>query len=126
MKKIYFGLLGTICIALFLVIHLWCQQNTAYDKTALMIANSILAVLSMVSYFMLQQKIKAERAQAFVNGVYGATLLRLMVCMGGILAYIMLNQGHLHKASIFSMMGMYMLYTIFETIIFARLAKQKS
>lgn len=125
MKNKYFLLLALICTSLFAAIHGWCTVQPDYDYQALMIANGLLALLSLLSYFMLRQKIKTDRPQAFVNGVYGATLIRLMVCMASILLYLLLNQGQLHKPSIFVMMGLYLVYTGFETLFFARMAKQK-
>lgn len=124
MSKQYFILLGLISTVLFSAIYFWCLQHPDYDMPALVVANSLLAILSVVSYFMLQSKLKTNRAQAFVNGIYGATLLRLMICMGSIFVYLYLNQGHLHKPSIFAMMGIYIIYTAFESIALSKIAKK--
>lgn len=116
MKKYYLPIIAVLCSVLFAIIFYWCELHPVYDRTALMVANGLLAVLSIVSFFMLKSKAKEARAQAFVNGVYGATLLRLMVCMSSIFIYLYMNKGHLHKPSIFAMMGLYVLYTFVETI----------
>ena len=116
MRKYYLAIIAVLCIALFAAIFYWCGLHPEYDRTALMVANGLLAILSVVSFLMLKNKAKEARAQAFVNGVYGATLLRLMVCMGSIFIYLYMNKGHLHKPSIFAMMGLYVVYTFVETI----------
>lgn len=116
MRKFYLPIIAVLCTVLFAVIFYWCNLHPEYDMQALMVANGLLAVLSIVSFFMLKKKAKEERPQAFVNGVYGATLLRLMVCMGSIFIYLYMNKGHLHKPSIFAMMGLYIVYTFVETI----------
>lgn len=125
MKKYYLLIILLLSLLLFGLIYLWCQQHPEYDMIALMVANWLLAGLSVISYFMLQSKLKAERPQVFVNGVYGSTLLRLMVCMGSIFVYLYSNQGHLHKPSIFGMMGLYIVYTAVETMGLAKMAKIK-
>jgi hypothetical protein len=124
MSKIYFLILGILTSVLFTLIYFVCQVHLEYDMPALMVANILLTLLSVASYFMLQSKIKTGRPQAFVNGVYGATLLRLMVCMGSIFLYLFANKGHLHQPSIFSMMGLYVIYTAFETITLSKIAKK--
>jgi Ca2+/Na+ antiporter len=124
MKKLYFILLGIISSIATLVSFFWCERHPEYDLTGLLLSNSLLALLSIVSYFMLQNKLKTGRPQAFVNGVYGATLLRLMACMGGIFIYIYLNKDSLHKPSLFAMMGLYIIYTAFESIMLSKIAKK--
>lgn len=124
MRKYYLPIIAALCSVLFAVIFYWCNTHPEYDMLALMVANGLLAVLSVASFFMLKNKAKEQRPQAFVNGVYGATLLRLMVCMGSIFIYLFVNRGHLHKPSIFAMMGLYIVYTFVETISAAKEMKK--
>lgn len=124
MRKFYLPIIVLLCNLLFALIFLWCNKHPEYDRMALLVANALLAVLSVVSFFMLKNKAKEQRPQAFVNGVYGATLLRLMVCMGSIFIYLFVNRGHLHKPSIFAMMGLYIVYTFVETITAAKEMKK--
>jgi Na+/H+ antiporter NhaA len=56
--------------------------------------------------------------------VYSASFLKLMVCMIAILVYVLLNRAHLHKASVFILFGIYALYTIVETWILSKLARE--
>lgn len=124
MNKLYFILLGSIFSVLLSAIYFWCKQHPEYDLPALVVANSLLCLLSVVSFYMLKSKLKNGRPQAFVNGVYGATLLRLMTCMACISLYLFMNRGHLHQASVFAMMGLYIVYTAYETIALSKIAKK--
>lgn len=126
MRKFYLPVIIVLCAVLFAGIYYWCTIHPEYDLPALMVANGLLAGLSIASFFMLRSKAKAERPQVFVNGVYGATLMRLMVCMGSIFIYLYINKGHLHKPSIFAMMGLYVLYTFVETITASKEMKSNS
>jgi FtsH-binding integral membrane protein len=124
MKKNYLPLLGLICGILFLSIFFLAPKFPEYDSIALYFANTLLALLSFVSYYIIQNKMKQQRAQAFVNGVYSASLLRLMLCLGGIFIYAYSTREHLHKPTIFAMMGMYLIYTFFETITVSKMVKK--
>lgn len=122
--KPYFYILSALFLILFGAISFWCNHHPDFDMIALQLSNLLLALLSVLSFFMLKKNLKAERPQAFVNGVYGSTLMRLMICMGTIFLYLYANKGHIHQATIFLMMGMYILYTAFETISLSKISKQ--
>jgi len=126
MKKyfplIIIGLFALICGGLYVFV----QQHPVYDLNALLVANAILAVLTIAGYLMIRKQLKRDAAHAFVRGVYSATLLKLMVCMGGIFAYALANKAHLHKPTVFLMLGIYFVYTIVETTILSGTVKQKN
>lgn len=113
-----------ICFALLLALFAAKDALQGYDIPALVGANLLLAALSLLSAMMMQRKMKEGRAQAFVNGVYAATLLRLMICLAGIFIYAYTTREHLHKPSIFMMMGFYLVYSFTETLLLSRKAKQ--
>lgn len=124
MKKLYLPVVIGLCALLFALIAALSPRFPEYDKTALMVANVVLALLSIGSYLIMQKKLKEDRAQAFVNGVYSATLLRLMVCLGSIFVYAYANREHLHKPTVFAMMGLYIVYTFLETVTMSKAAKK--
>lgn len=124
MKKIYFLLLALLGASVALSIYLFTHLLAGYDTRALHIANILLIILNLISYFIIRKKLRQERAQAFVNGVYSSTLLRLMICMTSIFVYAFATKDHLHKPTIFMMMGLYILYTLLETIALSKLAKK--
>lgn len=124
MKNKYLAMVALIYIVVNSVIFLFSKKLAGYDIDALIIANIILALLSLFSYFSIKKQTATGRAQAFVNGVYAATLLRLMVCLAGIFVYAYLNQGALHRPTIFAMLGLYILYTAFETVAMSKVVKK--
>lgn len=95
-----------------------------YRFVALEVGNAVMAVLVLCSFFIVKQQVH-ERPQAFVRGVYTASLIKLMVCMFSMLIYIFMNREHIHKGSIFVLMGVYIVYTAMETILLAKMAKEK-
>src|SRR6188768_349586 len=114
-------------VALFAAIaggaYLLHQSNPAFDFVALIGADAIMLLLSLAAWAMLRKNV-AERPQAFIRGVYGATLLRLFVCLTAVLTYALMNREHLHKPTLFVMFGIYMAYTVIETVVFSRVAKK--
>jgi hypothetical protein len=125
MKKSFFGIVSLLFVVISAAIYLLYRMHPEYDLPALLVANTLIALLSVLSYFMIQRQLKSARPQAFVNGVYGATLLKLMVCMGAIFGYLYTNREHLHKPSIFVILGIYMAYTLSETLLLSAQARKK-
>jgi len=86
-------------------------------------ANLLMAVLSVVTFLIVRKQLNG-RPQAFVRGVSGASFVKLMVCMIAMLVYILLNRKHMHKPSVFVMFGIYAVYTIAETVLLSKLARE--
>ncbi len=88
-----------------------------------MVGNSIMAILSILTFFIVKKQMN-EKPEAFVRGVYGATFLKLMVCMAAILLYVLFDRKNIHKPSLFILFGIYAVYTTMETLLLMKLAKQ--
>jgi hypothetical protein len=115
-------LLIFISAALMAILSMLFKSRPEYDLTALLTANGILLILSLIAWA-IQKRHAAERPQAFVRGVYGATMLRLFVCLVGIVTYAMLKRP-VHKPTIFIMMGIYAVYMIVDTLAASRQARR--
>ncbi len=108
-----------VLTGLFLGLH---AMQPAFDTLALHTANTLMLVLSISAHKLVNRKI-AGRPQAFVQGVYSASLLRLMVCMVAMLAYVMLNRHNIHKPTVFVLFGVYAVYSAAETILLSKTAR---
>ncbi len=119
--------LPLLVLILFLLleppIEALCRHEPRLDHIAITAANIIMALLSLAAWAMLRKNV-GERPQAFVRGVYGATMLRLFVCLIGITTYALMNRGHLYKPTLFVIFGIYIVYTAVETAVFSRTAKR--
>jgi len=94
-----------------------------FHVNALHIANIIMAIISLGAYTLLNKPTAEGKPHAFVRGVYSASLLRLMVCMVGVVVYVVLNRSGIHKQSVFAMFGIYAVYTATETILLSKTAR---
>ncbi len=124
MKKYFVPAILILFAILTFIIYNLKRSCPQYDFNAIMIGNIMLAALSMSGYFIVRRQI-GQKANAFVRGVYSATLLKLMICMGAILIYAVLNRAHLHKPTVFVLLGLYIVYNIVETAMLSRIVKQE-
>lgn len=99
------------------------RMEPRFDLTTLLCADLLMYLLSMIAWALLRKSI-AERPQAFVRGVYGATLLRLFVCLIAVLVYAMVNRDSVYKPTFFVLFGIYIVYSLTETLIFSQVAKK--
>lgn len=84
----------------------------------------VMAIISISSFLIVQRQMNG-RPQAFVRGVMGANLLKMMVCLFAILIYVFINRSNIHKPSVFVLMGTYMVYSTMETLLLSKLARRK-
>ena len=106
--------------AVFYALHTYAAD---YNFITLECGNLVMALLSLSTYIIIEKQ-KAGRPQAFVRGVSGASFLKLMVCMVSILAYVLLNRTHIHKPSVFVLFGIYAIYTVVETVALSKLVRE--
>jgi hypothetical protein len=124
MKKQFPLMIAIIFVLLTVVFFAMRTFAPVYHFVALETANGIMALLSLSSYLIVRKQVDS-RPEAFVRGVYSASFLKLMVCMIAILVYVLLNRARIHKPSVFVLFGIYAVYTIVETWILSKLAREK-
>ena len=96
------------------------------DQEALLIGNLVLFLITLVSYFIATRGLKSTNPHAFVRSVFGSITIKLFACMIAAFVYIATYQKDINKPALFSLMGMYLLYTFVEVGALTRLLRQKS
>ncbi|MBO9730811.1 MAG: hypothetical protein J7623_19380 [Chitinophaga sp.] len=91
----------------------------------LMAGNLIMAIISLVSYLMSRQGLASSNHNAFIRAVYGATLSKLFLCVIGVVVYVLIYKPNVSKLTIFMLLFLYLVYTVFETLSLFRLTKLK-
>ncbi|OJW84615.1 MAG: hypothetical protein BGO69_07790 [Bacteroidetes bacterium 46-16] len=120
MKKVFIPVVIIIFAILGIGSYMLHNTEPAYDFTVLLTGNVIMAALSLLTYFIVTGQLRKNPA-AFVRGVSASTFIKLLVCMGGILTYVLVKQGKgIHKPSLFMLLGIYAVYTITETWLLSR------
>lgn len=113
-----------LCLVLSGAFWYLSRLQPDYSFTVLMVANLIMCCLAIGSVFHVSKQAR-ERPQAFVRGVGGASLLRLLIGVVGIVGYVMFDRRHVHKPTLFLLFSIYLIYTVAETLILSRLVKRK-
>jgi hypothetical protein len=122
MNKYFIFIIAFVFVVLGIIFYILHNAYPDYQLGVLMIGNAIMALLTATSYLIVKKTVH-QRPQAFVRGVYGASLLKLMVCMFSILAYVLINRPNIHKPSVFILLGIYVVYTTAETLSLSKLAR---
>ena len=118
--------LGTMVLIFALVsgaCYILSNKQPLFEFPVLMGGNALMLLLSVVAWFM-TKKTLAERPQAFVRGVFSATLVKMFAVMIVVIAYALANKAHLYKPLVFAFFGIYVIYTSAETIILSNMAKR--
>jgi hypothetical protein len=116
-------LLTAILLAVGGICYGLVRMEPRFDLTTLLAADLLMYALSMIAWALLRKSV-AERPQAFIRGVYGATFLRLFVCLIGVLIYAMVNRDSVYKPTFFVLFGIYASYAFPEAFIFSRVARK--
>lgn len=124
MRKVFFATVLVSFIALS-AIFFWLKGSAPeYHFAALMGGNILMAVLVTLSFVIVTRKLN-DSPNAFVRGVYSSTFLKLFVCIVSIVVYALANKPDVHKPSLFILFGIYAVYTVTETWMLSKLAREK-
>jgi hypothetical protein len=99
--------------------------NAGNHVWVLVTGNGLLAIITGISYFLTRRGLGQDNSHAFVRSVYASTLIKLMLCLFGIGIYVVVNRSHISKSTIFLLMGLYVVYTVFETFCLQKLLRRK-
>jgi hypothetical protein len=94
------------------------------DQNILIIGNSVLFVITLISAWMAVRNLNSTNPHAFVRGVFGSITIKLFLCMIAALVYIATYKKDLNKPALFTLMGLYLLYTFLEVGSLTKLLKK--
>lgn len=121
----YIGLVSIVWLGLMgLSYFLWHSTPSSYYMPALLIANTMLAVLCIVTYSMVSKSLTSPIPHAFIRAKSAGTMLRIFLTVAGIVGFAMLHQRpESTKPTIFLVLGMYVVYTIVEAAVLSNKSK---
>lgn len=99
------------------------NSGPVYSFKILLVANTLLALLSIGNYLIVYNASKNKNPNALVRAKTSGMMLKFFVSIAALLAYIFINNRIVHKPSIYVFFGMYIIYMIIETIYLTRIAK---
>lgn len=108
-----------------LLIFRYPMEKTGFDMHFVLITNTVLFVLSLLGFYIQKKQVNNKNPHAFVRGVYGSTLLKMMVIMAALFIFIVASGGTINKRAIFLSMGIYLLYTTIEVVLLMKMVRNK-
>lgn len=94
------------------------------DQNVLIIGNLVLFLITLISTLIAIRNLNSTNPHAFVRGVYGSITIKLFACMIAALVYIAIYKKDLNKPALFTLMGLYLLYTFLEVGSLTKLLKK--
>jgi hypothetical protein len=107
------------------LVYFMFTQNVAYDMPSLLIANLILAAVSLLSFNIIKRGIVNGGGNALVNAKMTGTLIKFFVCISILLIYVFAHNRQIHKPSLFLFLGMYLVYNAMEAVTLSQMARKK-
>ena len=98
--------------------------SSGFNTDVLLIGNIVLFLITMLSYRLQAGGLKAPATAAFLGGVYGSFILKFLVVAAVVFGYGYLSGGRINKPALFSLMGLYLVYTFLETRALMKLSKK--
>jgi hypothetical protein len=102
----------------------WLQQWNI-DGDVVIIGNSLLFVITLLSFLLAQRGLNNTNPHAFIRSVYMSVMLKLFACIIAAFVYIAIYKSGVNKPALFICMGLYLVYTSFEVAILMKLLKQR-
>ena len=96
-----------------------------FEIRFLLIANAVLFILSISGFFIQMKGLKSVNINAFLRSVYSSLLLKMVIIMIAVIVYIFITGGKVNKPSLFTSMGIYILYTSIEVTQLMKIARGK-
>lgn len=97
-----------------------------FDQEILVYGNVLLFGATLLSFYLPLRGLKSINPHAFVRSVMGSIMIKMVICLAGVLVYILTNRETINKPSLFTLMGLYLVYTFMEVVILMKIAKQKA
>ena len=92
----------------------------------LLAANLLLFVLPMAGFIIQMRAIKSANINAFIRGVYVNLLVKIFVVIIGLAIYLFITKGKINKPSLFTAMGLYILYSSLEVRQLMKISRKKT
>jgi hypothetical protein len=96
----------------------------AFDVDVLLIGNIILVAITLASFFLQLKGLRSTSTAAFLRAIYGGFIIKFFVVAALVFGYAYFVSGKINKPSLFTLMGLYLLYTFVETRALMKMSKR--
>ncbi|HEX7902848.1 MAG TPA: hypothetical protein VF487_03135 [Chitinophagaceae bacterium] len=117
-------LIFIILNAFFIASKSWLLKWGA-DQDVLIVGNLLVFLVSFFAFFLSYRALQSSNPQAFVRAMYGSFIIKFFVIAISAFIYIKMTGKEVNKISLFTCMGLYLVYTFIEVSALMKLLKQK-
>ena len=96
------------------------------SQNVLMGGNLLIFGLTFFSFLLAERGLQNKNPHAFVRAVYSSVLLKLFIGIIAAFIYIAIEKKNLNKPGLFTVMGLYLVYTFLEVRVLTRMLKKKN
>ena len=123
-KPLFIIVILFVILNAFFIIGKSTLVRWGVDQNVLLIGNLVLFLITMMSALIAIRNLNSPNPHAFVRGVFGSITLKLFAAMIAALVYIAMYKKELNKPALFTLMGLYLLYTFLEVSSLTKLLKK--
>jgi hypothetical protein len=92
----------------------------------LLAANVLLFCLGLSGFFIQMKGLKSVNMNAFIRSVYASLLIKIFVVIIALGIYLFITKGKVNKPSLFTAMGLYILYMVIEVRQLMKFSRTKT
>lgn len=101
-------------------------QRWGVDQNVLILGNLLLFLITLISFIIAERGLHDKNPHAFVRSAYSSIIIKLFICIIAAMIYIATYRKNLNKPALFTLMGLYLVYTFIEVSQLTKLLKNKS
>ena len=126
-KKLFFPIvLIFIFINSFALVCKNLLMNHGFDQDLLLWGNFLLFFIGITALLIQFHGLKAANPNVFVRSVYIVMIVKLFIVAIVLMAYILSNHSNINKPSLFTLMGLYVVYTAVEVSSLMKTLRNKN
>jgi hypothetical protein len=91
----------------------------------LAIANLFLFAISFFGFYLQLRGLESGNINLLLRGVYASLLIKIFVVIIALGIYLVLAKGKINKPSLFTTMGLYIVYTVIEVRQLLKISRKK-
>ena len=95
------------------------------DNEVLIIGNLVLLVATGLSFRISVRSLRSSNPQAPVRAMYGSFIVKFFICVIAAFVYIVTAKKNVNKPELFTLMGLYIVYTFLEVSALTKMLKPK-
>ncbi len=100
-------------------------EKIGFSLSFLLIANLLLFLLGMGGFYIQLKALRSDNFSAFLRGIYLSLILKIFVVILSLGLFLFITHGKVNKPSLFTALGLYIVYTLLEVSQLLKLSRNK-